>query len=104
MSNSSLPNGWCLTELQSLGEIVTGKTPSTKKTEYFGGGIPFIKPGDLDIGGYVRHTADTLTQAGAAVVPVLPENALVVTCIGNLGKVGITETISAMNQQINAVI
>ena len=27
-----------------LGEIITGKTPSTKNPEYWGGYIPFISP------------------------------------------------------------
>lgn len=104
MSAGKLPEGWVESELSALGHIVTGKTPSTKEPSNFGGDIPFIKPGDLDLGGYIMATADTLTEKGLALVPTLPTNSIVVTCIGNLGKVGITTIKSAFNQQINALI
>lgn len=104
MSAGKLPEGWVECELSELGNIVTGKTPSTKEPSNFGGSIPFIKPGDLDLGGYIMNTADTLTEKGLSLVPTLPANSVVVTCIGNLGKVGITAKKSASNQQINALI
>ncbi|EFL4510768.1 TPA: restriction endonuclease subunit S [Escherichia fergusonii] len=104
MSAGKLPEGWVECELSELGNIVTGKTPSTKEPSNFGGNIPFIKPGDLDLGGYIMNTADTLTEKGLSLVPTLPANSVVVTCIGNLGKVGITVKKSASNQQINALI
>ncbi|EMN5247675.1 restriction endonuclease subunit S [Enterobacter roggenkampii] len=104
MSAGKLPEGWVESELSALGHIVTGKTPSTKEPSNFGGDIPFIKPGDLDLGGYITATADTLTEKGLAFIPTLPTNSIVVTCIGNLGKVGITTIRSASNQQINALI
>jgi len=104
MSAGKLPEGWIESELSALGHIVTGKTPSTKQRSNFGGDIPFIKPGDLDLGGYIITTADTLTDEGLTLVPELPANSIVVTCIGNLGKVGITFKRSASNQQINALI
>ncbi|ENA4755223.1 restriction endonuclease subunit S [Escherichia coli] len=104
MSAEKLPEGWVECELSELGNIVTGKTPSTKEPSNFGGSIPFIKPGDLDLGGYIMNTADTLTEKGLSLVPTLPANSVVVTCIGNLGKVGITAKKSASNQQINALI
>ncbi|EOI2317650.1 restriction endonuclease subunit S [Proteus mirabilis] len=104
MSTEKLPEGWVQCELSMLGNIVTGKTPSTKELSYFGGDIPFIKPGDLEFGGNINTTADTLTDKGLTVVPSLPPSSLVVTCIGNLGKVGITTKRSATNQQINSLI
>ena len=99
-----LIQGWCITQLSDVGEIITGKTPSTKESGNFGGEIPFIKPGDLDIGGYITKTADTLTELGALQVPTIPPNSITVTCIGNLGKIGISSRESATNQQINTVV
>ncbi|MBI0274406.1 restriction endonuclease subunit S [Hafnia alvei] len=104
MSEVKLPEGWEYSQLLKLGSIVTGKTPSTKDINNFGGNVPFIKPGDLDKGGFITKTSDTLTESGLLTVPKLPVNAIVVTCIGNLGKVGITTKISATNQQINSFI
>ena len=104
MSEVVLPDEWVKTELASVGEIVTGKTPSKKEPDNFGGDVPFIKPGDMDDGGYITNTAETLSLKGSEAVPTIPENALPVTCIGNLGKVSITKIRSATNQQINTVI
>lgn len=102
--SADFPQSWLRVLLNNVGEIVTGKTPSTKNPDNFGGNIPFIKPADLDNGGYVTLTADTLTDAGAKLVPTIPPNSIPVTCIGNLGKVGITNQTSATNQQINTVV
>ncbi|WP_198517604.1 MULTISPECIES: restriction endonuclease subunit S [unclassified Halomonas] len=102
--SADFPQCWLRVLLNDVGEIVTGKTPSTKNPDNFGGSIPFIKPADLDNGGYVTRTADTLTDAGAKLVPTIPANSIPVTCIGNLGKVGITNQISATNQQINTIV
>ncbi|MGP2414120.1 restriction endonuclease subunit S [Pantoea ananatis] len=104
MDEVKLPEGWEYSQLLNLGTIVTGKTPNTKDVDNFGGNIPFIKPGDLDKGGFITETSDTLTESGLLTVPKLPVNAIVVTCIGNLGKVGITTKTSATNQQINSFI
>lgn len=100
----TLPDEWIVTEIDALGEIVTGKTPPTKEIENFGGIIPFIKPGDLDQGGIISNTVETLTEKGLLKVPQLPKDSIMVTCIGNLGKVGITKCVSATNQQINSII
>ncbi|MFP6847311.1 MAG: restriction endonuclease subunit S [Pseudomonas sp.] len=101
---SELPSGWVVCQLSDIGHIVTGKTPSTKEPRFYGGEIPFIKPGDLDHSGPVISTEVYLTDDGLAEVPALPPDSIVVTCIGNLGKVGITTKLSASNQQINAVV
>ncbi|MFV3386095.1 restriction endonuclease subunit S [Pseudomonas sp. NY15364] len=101
---SELPAGWVVCQLSDIGHIVTGKTPSTKEPRFYGGEIPFIKPGDLDQSGPVISTEVYLTDDGLAEVPALPPDSIVVTCIGNLGKVGITTKLSASNQQINAVV
>ena len=101
---NKLPQGWVICSLASIGQIVTGKTPSTKEPQFYGGKIPFIKPSDLNHSGPIFHTENYLTETGAAEVASLPPKSIVVTCIGNLGKVGITTTTSATNQQINAVI
>ena len=104
MSYKMHPSSWSLSSLGELGQIVTGKTPNTKKSNYFGGNIPFVKPGDLNDGGYIKRTVDTLSEEGFQQIPNLPEKAIMVTCIGNLGKVGITTCPSSTNQQINSVI
>jgi type I restriction enzyme S subunit len=99
-----LPEGWVRTQLHTISEIVTGKTPSKKEPGYFNGKIPFIKPGDILDQGLLSTVEDSLSDEGAGQVPNIPEGSIVVTCIGNLGRCAITTKRSATNQQINGVV
>lgn len=88
-----------------FGKILTGTTPSTKITKYYGGPYKFISPVDLDNGKYITTSHKLLTKEGLSVGRVLPKNSILIGCIGNIGKIGMTkDEISSFNQQINAVI
>lgn len=100
----SAQNNWIFTTIGNLCSLVTGKTPSTKDLDNFGGGIPFVKPGDLDKTLLLKQTEETLTQKGLFKVPTLPPNTILVSCIGNLGKKAILAQTGSCNQQINAIL
>ncbi len=100
-----VPTGWCLTSIAELGEVVTGSTPSTKRAEYFGGPIPFVKPTDLNVGYMVTSARDSLSEEGASVARLIPAHSVLVTCIGaTIGKTGFVRVACATNQQINAIV
>lgn len=99
------PMGWEETTLAQACEIVTGNTPSRKVKEYFGGEIPWARPADLDATLPLFETEEYLTESGAEVGRLVPENSILVCCIGaTLGKVGLAGTEMAINQQINALL
>ena len=102
--NHALPEGWVNSTIGEVARIVTGKTPSTKKPEYHGGDIPFVKPGDLDGEGNLTLTESYVTELGATQAPRLPVSTVLISCIGNLGKVAILERDAICNQQINAIL
>ena len=96
-------------QLSELGNIVTGKTPSTANSELWDGDIPFITP--TDIKGYDTYyqesTERTVSKYGASKQKktILPPNTVCVTCIGStIGKPCITKKESISNQQINSII
>ncbi len=96
---------WPLVRLGDVCEVITGNTPSKAHTEYYGGDIPFFKPSDLEQGANTIQAGEFLTEAGFAQARQLPENTVLVTCIGaTLGKTGIIRKAGACNQQINALI
>jgi type I restriction enzyme S subunit len=100
-----LPEGWCWASVEQLGETVTGGTPPTSGPEYYGGGLPFVKPTDLDVGDAVVTARQFLTPAGAAVSRPVPPGSILVTCIGaTIGKTGLARVTCATNQQINALV
>jgi type I restriction enzyme S subunit len=99
---SDLPTGWAETTLSMIASITTGNTPSTKNPELYGGSVPFAKPGDLDTQAPITSTEQCLSEEGASQARLLRTGAVLVSCIGNLGKVGIAGTSLATNQQINS--
>jgi len=102
-----IPHGWRVCSLEELGTIVTGKTPPTKHTEYYGGFTPFITPSDMDVRKVISATERYLTEAGvnAVLSCLVPDSTVFVSCIGSdMGKVGMTGKKSVTNQQINSVI
>lgn len=99
---SELPDGWRLSPLGQVARIETGKTPSTKQDEFWGGNIPFVTPSDLDGSLFVKNTDRSLTAAGAEKSKLIPAGSLVFTCIASIGKAAINEIDCVTNQQINA--
>ena len=100
-----VPEGWCWCRLDCVGEIVTGSTPSKDNVDYYGGSIPFYKPTDLEQGINTIEASDSLTELGFSVSRKLPEQSILVTCIGaTIGKTGLIQKRGTCNQQINAII
>ena len=97
---------WEEVPLSFLGDIVCGKTPSTKRKEYFGGNIPFIKIPDMRGNTFVFQTSDTLTEEGKQSQnnKTLPPKSICVSCIATVGLVSMTAKESQTNQQINSIV
>lgn len=95
---------WPLVAIKDVAKVVTGKTPSTSDEENFGGDIPFVTPAELDLDHYVISGQRTLSSKGVSSVKLVPKNAVLVCCIGSLGKMAIAGRPLATNQQINSVV
>jgi type I restriction enzyme S subunit len=100
-----IPESWTKQRIGGVGEVVTGRTPSTKRDDFYGGDCNLISPADLDNGKYVFTAHKKLTRAGLQECRVLPKDTVLVGCIGNVGKLGmVADDRSATNQQINAIV
>ena len=100
-----IPEGWKINDLKEFGEILTGKTPSKKRPEYYDDDIPFIKTPDMHDNMFCIITGECLSELGAQSQSnkTLPPNSLCVSCIGTAGVVSITAIPSQTNQQINSI-
>ena len=101
------PVDWTDGTIDDLGvEIICGKTPSTKKPEYYGGTTPFITIPDMHGCVYNVSTERYLSAAGVASQPkkCLPPNTVCVSCIGTAGLVTLVSEESQSNQQINSIV
>lgn len=101
-----VPEGWTYKRVEEFGEVITGKTPSTSKTEYYGGSIPFVTIPDMHGTVFPLVTEKTLTKVGADTQKskYLPANTVIVSCIATVGLVNIAIEPCQTNQQINSVI
>ncbi|MBQ8677511.1 MAG: restriction endonuclease subunit S [Alphaproteobacteria bacterium] len=97
---------WREVKLGDLGEVVTGKTPSTKVDAYWDGSTPFVTPKDIQGSKHIFETERYLSNEGLLSVKgsILPKGAICVSCIGNIGYVSMTTKQSISNQQINSII
>ena len=103
-----IPEGWEVKKIQDFGEVITGKTPSTKKEEYYSSNdIPFLKTPDMHGSIFVTGISDFMSTAGAEAQKnkYIPKDSICVACIGaKAGVVALTPFIVQTNQQINSVI
>ena len=101
-----IPEGWEVKTLDSFGEVVTGKTPSTKIPAYFGDEIPFLRIPDMHGKIYALQTQMMLSSHGASSQPqkTLPPGSVSVSCIATPGLVVLNHHATQTNQQINSII
>lgn len=98
-----IPIGWEWVRLGDIGIAQTGATPSTSKAEYFGGQYPFITPADISENG-IDYTQRSLSEIGIEQGRVIPENSVMMVCIGgSIGKCYYTDRLCSCNQQINTI-
>ncbi|MBE2887252.1 restriction endonuclease subunit S [Geobacter anodireducens] len=101
-----IPVEWELFTVDSLGEVVTGSTPSTSVENYYDGDIMFVSPKDIsNTSELITQTEKTLSPSGLSVCRAIPVNSICTVCIGStIGKIGLTKSQCATNQQINTLI
>ena len=95
-------------KLGDLGKIITGNTPTKKKLEFYDSNdIPFIKPDDfktIDEISLSKGNKNYISENARNNARIVPKNSVLVTCIGIIGKVMISESELSFNQQINAIV
>ena len=99
------PKNWEILKFSDVAEVITGSTPSTNQSEYYGNFIPFVGPSDLGYSTPITTSKKKLSKLGSREARLLPKNSVLVCCIGaTIGKVGFAGTTLATNQQINSLI
>ncbi|ALD73322.1 restriction endonuclease subunit S [Trueperella pyogenes] len=93
-------------KISEIGRVVTGKTPSTAKEEFYDGEYMFVTPSELHGEAIVKVSEKTVTDAGLEAVKsnVIDGKSVLVGCIGwDMGNVAMTEDRCVTNQQINTI-
>ena len=93
---------WEVKTLGEVGEIITGKTPSTSDESLWNGSIHFVTPTDIDDNKYQKKAIRTITENSK--LRILPLKSLMFTCIASIGKMSLSIYPCVTNQQINSII
>ncbi|MBK8870356.1 MAG: restriction endonuclease subunit S [Elusimicrobia bacterium] len=105
-SIGEIPVEW---EVSRLGDIVgmySGGTPSRNCPQYFGGGIPWVKSGELNPG-YVFKTEETITEEGlnSSSAKWVPANSVLLALYGaTAGQIALLKIKATINQAVLAII
>lgn len=94
---------WMDITIESVGDVVTGGTPSKEKDEYWGGDFVWVTAQDIKEK-YIYDSVLKLTKKGKGKSRVIPQNSVLVTCIASIGLNGINKVECATNQQINSIV
>lgn len=100
-----LPKGWKIEKYSSFVEIMSGGTPNTDNSSYYGGHIPFFTPKDSKAGVFVYDTLTTITEEGLRHCnsQLYPKDTLIITARGTVGKLNLLAEPMAMNQSCFAL-
>jgi type I restriction enzyme, S subunit len=100
-----IEKGVTLSRLGDECETTSGGTPSRSIASYYGGGIPWVKSGELNDGTIMR-TEETLSKLGLerSAAKVFPARTLLIALYGaTVGKLAILGTPAATNQAVCAI-
>lgn len=97
-----IPKGWRIDSILSIAQLLSGGTPSTKKTEYWGGEIKWVSAKDVSNanGTFIINTERSITQEGIenSNAKILPRHTTIVTARGTVGNYAILSEPMAINQ------
>lgn len=95
-------NNWKCVEIETVGKVITGKTPPTSNDSLWNGSIQFVTPTDIVGDKYQRLVQRTVLKTSK--MKVLPKGTIMFTCIASIGKMAISVYPCVTNQQINSII
>lgn len=104
----SLPKDWDRKEIQQLGKVVGGGTPSRDVPSFWSGAIPWLTPGEVS-GNATKLLYDTeehISTSGLAGsgANILPAGSLMVTTRATLGARAINAVPMATNQGFKSIV
>jgi type I restriction enzyme S subunit len=97
-----IPNTWVELKINELTKVVAGGTPSTTRTDYFDGNVPWITPADLSgyTEKYIGKGRKNLSELGLknSSAKLLPANTVLFSSRAPIGYVAIAKNELATNQ------
>ena len=95
-------DAWIECPLEAVAQTTSGGTPNRKRTDFYGGGIPWVKSGELN-DSYIFQTEETLTREGLqhSSAKLFPAGTLLMAMYGaTVGRTAILRVDAATNQAV----
>ena len=89
--------------IKSFGNVFTGSTPSTKISEFWNGEYPFLTPTEINNTLEPQTASRFVTFEGLKVSRKISKGDVLVTCVGEIGRITIASQKCCANQQINII-
>ena len=104
---ADLPETWAFCEINNIGDVCNGSTPSRKKTSYWSGNIQWISSGEVR-NNIITATRERITKEGYknSSVRLLPIGTVLLAMIGEgktRGQTAILDIEATINQNIAAI-
>lgn len=99
-------SGWINTRVGDIiAKISTGTTPPSTVERYYDGAIDWYTPSDIGKGRWVQSATRSVTQAAMdeKKARLFETETLLITCIGQIGRISITSSSCSANQQITGI-
>lgn len=108
MIEENLPSSWVLAKLGEIGQIVSGGTPSTTVSEYWGGDVSWISPVDLSKYQHklIYKGAKSITELGLlkSSAKLMPSGAVLFSSRAPIGYVAIAGAELCTNQGFKSIV
>jgi len=108
MDDLNLPEGWEVRKLGEVANVIGGGTPSTKKSEYWNGDIPWITPKDLSNYSfkYICKGERNISREGLknSSAKLLPPGTILLSSRAPIGYVAIAKNELTTNQGFRSFI
>lgn len=104
--DKGVPEGWNKVTAFDAMDVLSGGTPKTSITDYWGGEIPFYTPKDSIEFCYVLDTEKHLTEVGLENCNsnLYPKDTIFITARGTVGNLNLAQRPMAMNQSCYALV
>lgn len=101
----AIPEGWFDSSVLAIADLLGGGTPAKKKSEFWGGDIPFFTPTDADGTIFKFSTEDYITEEGlkGSSTKRFDKHTVFITARGSVGRLVLAGVDMAMNQSCYAL-
>ena len=101
-----IPSDWEVKTLGEISKVISGGTPSTSNTKFFGGSINWFTPTEIGKNKYSYESLRKLTSLGLenSSATILPIGTIILTTRAGIGDVSILAAEASTNQGFQSFI